>query len=281
MELDVIDDGLVFGEGSRWHDGRLWFSDIHARVVYSLVPGEDRRLECEVPNKPSGLGWLPDGRLLIASMIDKKLLRRESDGTLAEHADLSSLAPGDINDMVVGPDGRAYVGNMGFDFYAGEERKPTCLILVEPDGASRVVADDLAMPNGTVITPDGKVLIVAESFAARLTAFDIADDGGLSNRRVWAQLEEDVVPDGICLDAEGAIWVASPFTSECLRVLEGGEVTETIPTERMSIACILGGDDLKTLYICTSEAISEEDCIAKKSNRIEAIRVAVPGAGSP
>ncbi len=279
--LEVISDGLIFAEGPRWHEGRFWFSDMHAHVVYAMAPGQQREVECAVPNKPSGLGWLPDGRLLVASMVDKKLLRREADGTLVEHADLSALAPGHINDMVVDATGRAYVGNFGFDLYAGDERKTTCLILVEPDGACRVVADDLAMPNGTVITADGKVLVVAESFGGQLTAFDIAGDGGLSKRRVWAQLPDGVVPDGICLDAEGAIWVASPFTNECLRVCEGGEITEKVPTGRMAIACMLGGDDRRTLYICTSQATDEEECIAKKSTRIETMRVAVPGAGLP
>lgn len=279
--LEVISDGLIFAEGPRWHEGRFWFSDMHAHVVYSMAPGQQCQVECAVPNKPSGLGWLPDGRLLVASMVDRKLLRREPDGTMVEHADLSALAPGDINDMVVDAGGRAYVGNFGYDLYGGADAKTTCLILVEPDGACRIVADGLDMPNGTIITPDGKVLVVAESFGGQLTAFDIADDGGLSGRRVWAELPDKVVPDGICLDAEGAIWIASPFTNECMRVCEGGEITEKVPTGRMAIACMLGGDDRQTLYICTSEATSEEECIAKKSNRIETMRVDVPGAGFP
>jgi sugar lactone lactonase YvrE len=281
MELNVVSDGIVFAEGPRWHDGRLWFSDIHGRTVYSLTPGEERRVECEVPNKPSGLGWLPDGRLLIVSMQDRKMLRRENDGTLVAYADLSDLSPGDLNDMVVDAQGRAYVGNFGFDFYAGEERKSTCVILVEPDGTAQIVAEDIAMPNGTVITPDGDVLIIAESFANRLTAFDIDADGSLSGRRIWAELPEDVVPDGICMDAERAIWLASPFTDQCLRVFEGGKIDAKVPTGRHAIACVLGGEDRKTLYICTSEAISEEDCLSKKSNQIVTLRVDVPGAGVP
>ena len=279
--LEVISDGLIFAEGPRWHEGRFWFSDMYGRVVYSIAPGQDRQVECTVPNQPSGLGWLADGRLLIVSMADNKLLRREADGTLVDHADLSALAPGLLNDMVVDTGGRAYVGNFGYDLFGGAEPKTTCLILVEPDGASRIVADGLNMPNGTIITADGKLLVVAESFGSRLTAFDIADDGSLSGRRVWAQLPDEIVPDGICMDAEGAIWVASPFTNECLRVREGGEITERVPTGRMAIACVLGGEDRRTLYICTSEAIEEDECITKKSNRIETMRVATAGAGLP
>ncbi|TDI60545.1 MAG: hypothetical protein E2O92_05230 [Alphaproteobacteria bacterium] len=279
--LEVISDGLIFVEGPRWHEGRFWFSDMYGHVVYSIAPGRERQVECTVPNKPSGLGWLADGRLLIVSMADNKLLRREADGTLVDHADLSALAPGLLNDMVVDTGGRAYVGNFGYDLFGGAEPKTACLILVEPDGASRIVADGLNMPNGTVITADGKLLVVAESFGSRLTAFDIADDGSLSGRRIWAQLPDEIVPDGICMDAEGAIWVASPFTNECLRVREGGEITERVPTGRMAIACVLGGEDRRTLYICTSEATEEDECITKKSNRIETMRVVIPGAGLP
>ncbi|TDI58207.1 MAG: hypothetical protein E2O92_10340 [Alphaproteobacteria bacterium] len=281
MPLDIITDGLCFPEGPRWHDGRFWFSDMHGHAVYSVVPGQDRVLECHIEGKPSGLGWLPDGRLLIVSMVGQKLLRRENDGSLVVHADLSSLVPGRVNDMVVDGLGRAYVGNFGFDMDAGEDRKPTHLVRVGPDGSCAVVGGGLTFPNGTVVTPDLATLVVAETFAGVLTAYDIADDGDLVNKRVWAQMPDKVLPDGMCMDAEGAIWVASPFTNECYRMAEGGDVLSVISTDRMILACALGGEDRKILYLCTSEAVAEDKCLALKSARIEATSVDIPGAGWP
>jgi len=234
----------------------------------------------QVPALPSGLGWLPDGRLLVVSMEDRRLLRLDPDG-LHEVADLSSLAGYHCNDMVVDSKGRAYVGNFGFDIHAEKpEFRKAEILLVEPDGEARVAASDLAFPNGTVITPDGRTLIVGESFGARLTAYDIALDGSLSNRRVWAKLEK-AVPDGICLDAEGAIWVASPISSALLRVHEGGKVSERIPVTTPAIACMLGGPDRRTLFICTAEDTHPARCRANRTSRIETVRVDVPGAGFP
>lgn len=275
----VILDGLAFLEGPRWRDGRLWLSDMHDYRVLTVTPEGETETVATVPNCPSGLGWLPDGRLLVVSMNDRRLLRQEGD-ELVLHADLSELAPHHTNDMVVAASGRAYVGNFGFD-YQKDPPKNTVLIAVETDGSARVVADDLAFPNGCVITPDGATLVVAESWAGRLTAFEVAADGSLGGRRVFAKLPEGVLPDGICLDAEGAIWVASPTSSDVLRVREGGQVEERVDVGRMAIACMLGGDDRRTLYVLTSETTDGDEARALRSARVEAVEVEVPGAGLP
>jgi sugar lactone lactonase YvrE len=213
-------------------------------------------------------------------MQNRRVLRLDPDG-LHEHADLSALATFHCNDMVVDAQGRAYVGNFGFDLHAPKpDFRKAEIVLVEPDGRTRVAADDLAFPNGTVITPDGRTLVVGESFGARLTAFDVAGDGSLSNRRVWAKLEK-AVPDGICLDAEGAIWVASPVSAEVLRVHEGGRVSERVPVATQAFACMLGGPDRRTLFVCTAEESHPDACRAKRKGRIETLRVEVPGAGLP
>jgi sugar lactone lactonase YvrE len=227
------------------------------------------------------LGWLPDGTLLIVSMTDRRLLRLEPDGGLAEVADLRELASWHCNDMVVAADGWAYVGNFGFDLDGRAEPCSAAIISVAPDQSVRVAADGLEFPNGTVITPDGSTLIVGESMAGRLTAYDRASDGSLSGRRVWAQLV-DAVPDGICLDAEGAIWVASPLGHQVLRVAEGGEVLHRIDTgDQHAYACMLGGDDRRTLFVCTARSSNPEKTRAQRMGRIEAVAVDVPGAGWP
>jgi sugar lactone lactonase YvrE len=282
-QLEPWLDGFAFLEGPRWHDGRLWFSDMHAGRIYAA--SEDGAVEAvaRVPECPSGLGWLPDGRLLVVSMEDRRVLRREVGGELVTHADLSGIATYHCNDMVVDAKGRAYVGNFGYDLHAQQKPRPAKLALVQADGSVSVAASDLQFPNGAVITPDGRTLIVGESFGGRLTAFDIDPASGvLSRRRVWAALPKGAVPDGICLDAEGAIWVASPMTRELLRVHEGGRVTQRIPSgERMAIACMLGGADRRTLYALTSASIEPDACRRLRSARIERVRVDVPGAGLP
>jgi sugar lactone lactonase YvrE len=279
--LTTLLDGLKFGEGPRWHDGKLYFSDMHANHVMTVDLEGRSAVVCEVPNNPSGLGWLPDGTMLVVSMTDRKVMRLErGGGALKVHADLSALAPFHCNDMVVDSKGRAYVGNFGYDLHKGENARGTVLIMVTPDGKPRVVAGDLMFPNGTVITPDGKTLIVGESFGRRLTAFDIAADGSLANRRVWADLGNNV-PDGIALDAEGAIWVASHMSSEVIRVKEGGEVLERIKVATDAFACMLGGADRKTLFVLTSASSDPEACRANATGKVEITKVEVPGSGLP
>lgn len=277
----VLVEGLRFPEGPRWHDGALVVSDQHARRV--LRVGADGAVEAvvTVPGCPSGLGWLPDGRMLVVSMRDRRLLRLEPDGALTEVADLTSLAPWHCNDMVVDDRGRAYIGNFGFDLDAGQAPASTVLVMVTPDGEARVVADDLAFPNGTVLTPDGRVLVIAETMAARLTAFDVDPaTGALSGRRVWAALR-GALPDGICLDAEGAIWSACPVTGRVLRVRKGGTVTDEVRvTRRGAFACMLGGDTRRTLFVCAADA-SNPDHTGDRRGTIEVCEVEVPGAGRP
>jgi len=278
-ELRPLLQGLVFPEGPRWHEGKLWFSDMHAHQVRTV--NLDGRAEdiVEVPTWPSGLGWLPDGALLIVSMTDRKLLRYSS-SELRIHADISRLASCYCNDMVVDGRGRAYVGNFGFDFFSGSAQKPAELVLVDPDGSSRVAATGLDFPNGSVITPDGKTLIVGESLGHRLTAFHIEDDGSLINQSVWAELG-DAVPDGIALDAENGLWVASPLSRELLYVEQGGKLARRIKCDSMPIACALGGPGRKTLFVLLADSINPDECRAKKSARIDIMDVAVAGAGWP
>ncbi|MAE94710.1 MAG: SMP-30/gluconolactonase/LRE family protein [Planctomycetota bacterium] len=278
-ELHTVLEGLAFAEGPRWREDRLWFSDMHAHTVMTVTPEGQSEEVFSVPGRPSGLGWLPDGRLLVVSMVDRRLLRQEGEG-LTLHADLSDLASFHCNDMVVDVQGGAYVGNFGFDLDAGETPVATDLIRVDPDGSARIVAEELRFPNGAVITPDGGTLIVGESFGGCLTAFDIQPKGDLTGRRVFAQLE-GAVPDGICLDAEGAVWVASPVSNEMLRVREGGEVTERWPTGQMAIACMLGGADRRTLFVLVSDTTAPDEAVERRSGRILATRVDVPGAGLP
>ena len=277
--LAPLAEGFAFLEGPRWRDGRLWVSDMHDDRVLAVDLAGCRETVVEVPGRPSGLGWLPDGRLLIVSMTDRRLLRLDASG-LSVAADLRGVATFHCNDMVVDAQGRAYVGNFGYDFEAGSPPQSAVLALVLPDGTVRVAADDLAFPNGAVLTPDGRTLVVAESFGARLTAFDVAADGALGGRRLWAALE-GAVPDGICLDAEGAIWVASPLSKEVLRVREGGQVVERIPTATQAIACMLGGADRRTLFVLTAQSFHRDECRARRSARIEVVEVDVPGAGWP
>ena len=278
-ERTTLIDGIYFGEGPRWRDGHLYLSDFYAHEV--LKVGLDGRREriAHVPQQPSGLGWLPDGSMLIVSMKDRKLMRLAG-GTLAEYADLSPLANWHCNDMVVAADGRAWVGNFGYDHYNEPEEKTANLVRVDPDRSIHLADKDLRFPNGSVITPDGRTLIVGETRGKRLTAWDIGKDGTLANRRLWADLGENF-PDGICLDAEGAIWVADPRNRETIRVTEGGAVTHRISTgDYGSFACMLGGEDRKTLFICTAPGSGPKAAEARKG-RVEYVRVDVPGAGLP
>lgn len=284
-QLETLASGICFGEGPRWHHGKLWFSDMHDLAVKTVDMDGKVERKVEVPGQPSGLGWLPDGTLLVVSMTDRKLLRLEYD-RLVEHADLSSVAAFHCNDMVVDTDGRAYVGNFGFDLHHAERTDDwsgvasAALAVVECDGRVAVAADGLLFPNGIVITPDGSTLIVAESMGRRLTAFDRNADGTLSNQRVWADLGSRL-PDGICLDAEGAIWVANAGAPECLRVAEGGQVLEVINTGDPCFACMLGGPQGTTLFVLTSANSLPESCVATPAGSIQFTTVSSARAGLP
>lgn len=279
MMPETLLDGLTFPEGPRWHQNRLWFSDFYNQCVVAV--GLDGKAETmlTVPQIPSGLGWMPDGTLLVVSMNDKKLMRVQ-DGQLVVHGDLSALAGGPCNDMVVDAQGRAYVGNFGYERFKGEDPRAAKLARVDPDGSVSLVAEDMLFPNGTVITPDGKRLIIGETMGNRLTQFDIRPDGSLSNRRIFAAVD-GLFPDGICLDTDGAVWVADPRGNRIVRVREGGVIADTIPLpNRQSYACMLGGADRRTLFICTAPGSGPERS-GKTDGKIEVVRVAVPGAGLP
>jgi sugar lactone lactonase YvrE len=289
-ERTTVADGFCFLEAPRWRDGRLWFSDFYTYRVLSIrEDGSDLRVEADVPEQPSGLGWLPDGRLLVVSMRDRKVLRREPDGTLAVHADLYEHATGHANDMVVDGQGRAYVGNFGFDLMAGHPLEPTALHRVDPDGHVTQVADDLWFPNGSVITGDN-VLVVVETFGNRVTAFDITGGGELTNRRVWAEFgplptarqvdlalaQLRVVGDGACLDAKGGLWIADATGDRLVRVIEGGTITDEIKLGSPVYACALGGTDGTTLFACAAPDFHENARKAAREARMLAIQVAVP-----
>jgi sugar lactone lactonase YvrE len=286
----VLADGIYFGEGPRWRNGRLWFSDFYARAVKSVSLSGDVRTEFVLDDRPSGLGWRPGGSMLIVSMTKRQVLRRAPDGAAWVHADLSHIATFHCNDMVVDSEGGAYVGNFGFDLDAAIGTRgasdvianhPTAkLAYLAPDGYARVAATDMHFPNGSVITPDGKTLIVGETLAGRLTAFDIGANGELSNRRVWAETWPRV-PDGICLDAEGAIWVANPLAPECFRIKEGGQVLEVIETGDPCFACMLGGEKGGMLFMLTAESSDHKAAAAAKTGRILVAKVDSPRAGLP
>ncbi|HLU60334.1 MAG TPA: SMP-30/gluconolactonase/LRE family protein [Pseudonocardia sp.] len=294
-ELTVVLEGYSYLECPRWHEGRLWVSDFYTNQVVATDGKGGTEVVANVPSQPSGLGFLPDGRALIVSMRDHRVLVRDASGALSEHADLTGVVTGMPNDMVVDQRGRAYVGNFGFDLMGGAPLRYTTLTRVDPDGSVTTVADDLGFPNGMVILPGGDVLVVAETFAGRLTAFDIGADGGLSNRRVWAQFGEvpqtedvgeaverlEVGPDGICLDAEGAIWVADALHNRVLRVREGGEVLEEIDAGTGVFACMLGGDDGRTLFMCAAPSFAEHERRPVREAQLLAARVDVPHAGLP
>lgn len=278
--------GLYFGECPRWHDGRLWYSDFFDGAVSSIDEAGGHRTEVSVPFEPAGLGWLPDGRVLIVNRVERSVWRREHDGTLVEHGTLRPWATWHGNDMVVDAQGRAYCGNFGFDLDALYDKTPgitvgpTSVIRVDPDGSSHEAATDVEFPNGTVITPDGRTLIIAESMGGRLSAFDVDDDGTLTNRRVWAPLT-GIAPDGICLDADGCVWVANAMGAECVLVAEGGEVRERVTTTQPCFACMLGGEDRRTLYMVTAPNSAASQRRGDRAGNIEQARVEVPGAGFP
>jgi sugar lactone lactonase YvrE len=286
----MLAEGIYFGEGPRWRAGRLWFSDFYAQAVKSVSPAGDVVTEFTIDDRPSGLGWMPDGSMLIVSMVKRQVLRRFADGRVATHADLSNLATFHCNDMVVDAHGNAFVGNFGFDLDAelvarGPESvlgdHPTAkLVCVLPGGAVRVAAEGMHFPNGSVITPDGRTLIVGETLSMALTAFDLAADGALSNRRVWASTAPRA-PDGICLDAEGRIWIANPLAPECALIAPGGEVIEVIDTGDPCYACMLGGEDGLTLHMLTAETSLAHEAAARPAGKLLVATVDIPGAGRP
>lgn len=275
MQTRLLVDGLTFPEAPRWREGRLWFSDMYGGRVCSVSPHGELETVVEVPQRPGGLGWLPDGRLLVVSMVDRRLLRLEG-GALVEHARLGELAGWHCNDLLVDGAGGAYVGHFGFDIENAADYAPAELLRVEPDGRARVVAEELAFPNGMALTPDGRTLIVAESLGPRLTAFEIRADGSLGGRRPWARLE-GVFPDGICLDREGAVWFACPRTACLYRVREGGELLDRVPVTAEAYACALGGAGGRTLYACLADTAGAEEAGGVRG-RIEVLEVPVPAA---
>ena len=269
--------GLV--ESPRWHDGRLYFSDWSAGEILAVDLAGHSELVAQVASLPLCTAWLPDGRLVIVSSPDGRLLRQEPDGSLVTHADLGQ--PG-WNDIVVDGRGNAYVNRGGFDPMAGEAFKPGFVTLATADGLVRQVADDIAFPNGMAVTPDNATLIVADSYRHSLVAFDIEADGGLSNRRVWADLG-DGTPDGICVDAQGAVWYADVPNQRSVRVAEGGKVLQTVELDRGCFACALGGPGGTTLFMVAAEwrGMSEQELVSPGSGQVLATRVDVPGAGWP
>ncbi|MGZ3403722.1 MAG: SMP-30/gluconolactonase/LRE family protein [Phenylobacterium sp.] len=288
-ETRLLVEGLQFGEGPRWRDGRLWFSDFYAHTVCSVSPDGDLRTEVVIEDQPSGLGWTPDGSLLIVSMTKRQVLRRTAGGQIGVHADLGHIATFHCNDMVVDAAGGAYVGNFGFDLGAAIAARGVADVLanhvtaklayVAPDGQTRVAAEDMHFPNGSMITPDGKTLLVGETLAGVITAFDIGADGDLSNRRVWASTAP-AIPDGACLDAQGAVWIANPSAPQCLRIAAGGEVLEIIETDQPCYACMLGGHDGRTLFMLTAAALDGAEA-TEPTGKILVARVDSAHAGRP
>jgi sugar lactone lactonase YvrE len=280
-EPHVLLTGLVFGESPRWRDGRLWFSDFGANQLLTVDLEGNSEVVAAVPGMPMGLGFLPDGRLLVVSARDGHMLALTAGpgGPLTTYADLTGLAEHPWSDLVVDGRGNAYVGNLGFDFPAGNFA-PGILALVTPGGPARQAADGLAFANGMAITPDNQTLIVAETYAHRLTAFDVAADGGLSGRRVWAELAGGF-PDGICLDADGAVWYADVPGKRCVRVREGGQVLQTVHLDRGCFACALGGPDRRTLFLMAAEYPGTAGMAGPRTGQVLTVQVATPGTGWP
>jgi sugar lactone lactonase YvrE len=294
--LTPLFEGGHYFECPRWREGRWWLSDFYRHAVISYDSDGRERLELEVEAQPSGLGWLPDGDLLVVSMKDRRVLRRGADGAVSTYAQLSELTTGHANDMIVDRHGRAFVGNFGFDLMGGGTPAPAALLRIDPDGAVAVAAEDLWFPNGMVITDDG-TLIVAETFAARLTAFDIQSDGSLANRRVWAQVEPSpapadtetmlsavsFAPDGCALDAEGHVWAANALAAVVCRVAPGGEIVDEVamPDGLGVFACGLGGEDGRTLIACAAPDFDEQARAAAREAVLLTTTVEVPRGGRP
>lgn len=280
--LHTLFEGGTFFEGPRWHDGRWWVSDFYSGLVRTITPDGTVEEVLHLDTQPSGIGWMPDGTMLLVSMTDRTVRRRSADGELTVHADLSAHAGGHLNDMVVDDQGRAWVGNFGFDLMGGGEAHPADLVRVDPDGSVTVVADGLMFPNGTVITPDGSTLIVGETMGLRYTAFTITEDGHLTDRRSWAELD-GIAPDGCALDAEGRIWAADAVGNRVVLVEEGGAVADEIaaPDGLGIYACMLGGDDGRTLLLCAAPDYLEHNRRQANEAVLLTVEVDVPHAGRP
>jgi sugar lactone lactonase YvrE len=275
--MTVLMDGIAFGESPRWHDGRLWFSDWGANQVIALDPEGRHEVVVSVPSFPMCIDFLPDGRLLVVDSAQHRLLRREPDGSMVSHADLAAISEKPWNDIVVDANGNAYVNNIGFDFPGGEPG-PGCVALVTPAGTARQVADGLAFPNGMAITADGSTLIVAESYNNRLTAFDIDAAGDLANMRTWADTGDDH-PDGICVDADGAVWYADVGNRRCVRVREGGEILAVVDLDRGAFACALSRGDHPQLYVVGQDWGGQPS--AETTGQVLVFPAPAPGAGWP
>ena len=280
-DWELLVDGVDFGEGPRWRDGTLWYSDFYQRAIYRVTPaGERTAIFSGLDDRPSGLGWLPDGTLIVVFMTSRRLMRDAGDGTLVEHADLASVAGWHCNDMVVDAAGNAYVGNFGFDLEAQAEFATADLALVRPDGTVSVATEGLAFPNGSVITPDGSTLIVGQTFGGDYVAFTIGDDGSLTERRQWAEIT-GTAPDGCTLDAAGGIWFSDALGSGVIRVEEGGIVTDRVETPQTSYACVLGGDDGRTLFALCAPGSHPDEVADKAAGAIYTRRVEHAHAGRP
>ncbi|MDP1793358.1 MAG: SMP-30/gluconolactonase/LRE family protein [Acidimicrobiales bacterium] len=278
--MDLLVDGIDFGEGPRWHDGELWYSDFHQRAIYAVTPdGTRRTVHGDLPDQPSGLGWMPDGSLLAVAMTARKVWRFDGD-TRTQWADLSNVATWHCNDMVVATDGTAYVGNFGFDLEGAAKPAAATLARVAPDGSVHAAAEELRFPNGSVITPDGTTLIVGQTMGANYIAFTINGDGTLTDRRVWAETP-NMFPDGCCFDADGAIWFADALGSQLVRVKEGGEITHQLPTPMPTYACMLGGAEETTLYALCAPSSMTHETSGKAAGAIYAVPVDHPRAGRP
>jgi sugar lactone lactonase YvrE len=278
---EVLLDGLVFGESPRWHDGRLWLCDWGAQEILAVDGDGRREVMARVQTTlPFSIDWDADGRLLVTAGPQSLLLRQAPDGSLATHADLGHLPAKGLNEIVVDGAGNAYVNGAGFDLMAGEEPAPGMVAGVAPDGSARALAGDFGFPNGMAIAPDGRTLVVADSYAQALVAFDVQDDGSLADRRTWAQV--DGPPDGICFDAERAVWYADVPNARCTRVREGGEVLDRIELDRGCFACMLGGTDGRTLFMVAAEWKGPGGMLeGPRTGQVLTARAPAPHAGRP
>jgi sugar lactone lactonase YvrE len=291
MKAEPFVLGLNFGEGLRWHGGRFWYSDFHQHRVSSAAPDGNTKVELEIDDQPSGLGWLPDGRLLVVAMISQRLLRREADGSAVLHADLRGLAKFHANDMLVDSRGNAFIGCFGFDLdkfiaekgpaalWTGDGPPTAPIIRVTPDGKAIIASPNHKFPNGMALVDGGRTLVVAECFIPGLTAFDLGANGSLSNRRPWATLSKDppaIVPDGICSDSEGAVWCANAVGPEVVRIGKGGKILERVETSQNAFSCALGGTDGRQLVIATAHNANDEVGATEIKGMLETARVTVP-----